>query len=90
MRRTERKKSESAAVIRKLDLEGDAYAEIRPRQARSEAAAFESRLRALRDNPLVREAGRWTHLLQMVRRLAEAGNLQPLDPALDSPLPPGR
>lgn len=84
---THRKEAESAAVIRKLDAEGEAYAVSRPRDARAEALAFEARLEALQANPLAREAGRWMHLVQLVRRLAATGNLQPLDPALESPLP---
>ncbi len=79
-------KSENAAKIRKLELESAAYAQTRPEQARAEASAFEARLSAYRENPLVREAGRWTHFLNQVRRLAKNGQLQPLDPDLDSPL----
>src|SRR5581483_8273701 len=84
---SQRKESESSATIERLKREAEAYETSRPGLARAEAAAFESRLAAYRENPLVREAGRWAHLLQMVKRLAEAGNLQPLDPSFDSPLP---
>jgi membrane protease subunit HflK len=83
---TLQRESEVSAEIRKLDLDGDAYARIRLEQARAEAAAFEERVSVYRGNPLVREAGRWTHFLKQVRRLAENGQLQPLDPAIDSPL----
>ena len=83
---TLQKESEAAAEIRKLDLDADAYARIRLEQARAEASTFEARLAVYRENPLVREAGRWTHLIKQLRRLAENGQVQPLDPAIDSPL----
>ncbi len=82
----QQRESDKTAEMRKLDLDGDAYAQNRPQQARAEAAAFEARLAVYRENPLVREAGRWMHFLKQVRRLAENGQLQPLDPDIDSPL----
>ena len=56
-------------------------------QTRAEVAAFEARLRAYRENPLVREAGYWDYLVRMVTRLAQNGQLQPLDPAIELRLP---
>jgi membrane protease subunit HflK len=76
----------TSADVRKEDLNGDAYAKILPAQAQAEAAEFQARLGAYRANPLVREAGRWTHLLQMIQKLIEGGQVHPLDPDLDSPL----
>lgn len=83
---TESAESKAAIEVRKLDLEAETYATSRPRQARTEAREFEARLRAYQANPLVREAGRWAHLLQMTRRLLDSGQVQPLDPDLESPL----
>jgi modulator of FtsH protease HflK len=83
---TQTREREVSAQISKMNLDTGAYATIRPGQARAEAVEFEQRLRAYRVNPLVREAGRWTHLLQMARRLMESGQVQPLDPDIDSPL----
>jgi membrane protease subunit HflK len=82
----ETKEREARAKVRKLDDEGDVYAANRIRDARKEATVFEARLAAYQANPLVREVGRWEHLLKQVRRLVEAGQLHPLDPGLDSPL----
>jgi membrane protease subunit HflK len=82
------KEREAEAKVRKMDLDGDAYAKMRPVQARAEASAFESRLSAYRANPLIREAGRLEHMLKLVRKLVENCQLHPLDPALDSPLRP--
>jgi membrane protease subunit HflK len=80
------KENAASAKVRKEDYNGDAYAKNRPAEARTEAAEFDERLATYRAYPLVREAGRWTHLLQMVQKLIEAGQIHPLDPELDSPL----
>ncbi len=82
------RESKAAAKVNKLDRDADAYANSRPGLARSEASAFEQRLAVYRESPLVREAGRWTYFLKQLRRLAESGQVQPLDPELTSPLKP--
>ena len=51
---------------------------------------FAARLAAYRANPMAREAGRWAHLVRVVTRLAESGNLVPLDPDLRPQLPGGK
>jgi modulator of FtsH protease HflK len=83
----EQQEARTTADVRKIEEETRAYAANRSRLARAEATYFEARLQAFRDNPLVREAGRWTHLVKMVTRLAESGQLTPLDPNLAPALP---
>jgi membrane protease subunit HflK len=75
-----------SADLTRLRHETDTYVMKTLDDARAEASAFEARLAIYRHNPLAREAGRWAHLLRQVRRLAENGQIHPLDPALDSPL----
>src|SRR5262249_59558839 len=79
--------SKAQVAIRQEEERTKAYVAGRAEQARAEAAYFEARLEAYRANPLVRQAGRWGHLLQMVRRLAASGQIQPLDPAIDLSFP---
>src|SRR5262249_55079440 len=83
---TLRKERENEAGGRKTETGANENRRNGPAPAPAAAKAFEERLQAYRDNPLVREAGRWNHLLQMVKRLAESGQLQPLDPEIDSPI----
>ena len=81
------KKQVEAAIERQQEKEKmRAYVASRPEQAGAEAAAFESRLAAYRANPMVREAGRWQHLLRMLSRIGPAG-VSPLDPDILSPFP---
>jgi membrane protease subunit HflK len=81
-----KKANETAAAVYQLETETDTYAKTRPGQARAEAAAFLARLAVYRDNPLVREAGRWSHLQELLRRLGKNNQIMPLDEALTSPL----
>lgn len=82
------KKQIDAAIALRQDREKTrAYLANRPEEARAEAAAFEARLGAYRANPLVREAGRWAHLVRMLSRLGQTGGIAPLDPDIVSPLP---
>src|SRR5262249_47543927 len=75
----------AGAEVRVSRLENETKQEVAKKltQARAEALAFEARLRAYRENPLVREAGYWDYLVRVVTRLAQAGQLQPLDPAIE-------
>lgn len=75
----------AAIALQQEEERTQAYVTSRPEQAGAEAAAFEARLAAYRANPLVREAGRWNHLLRMLSRLSETRGLVPLDPELGSP-----
>ncbi len=82
-----RRESESAAEVRRLHEEARAYAVTQPRRARAEAEYFAARLAAFRRNPMVREAGRWDHLVKMVTRLVRNGQLTPLDPGIEPVMP---
>src|SRR5262249_47347376 len=75
----------ATAEVRVSRLENETKQEVGKKltQARAEALAFEARLQAYRENPLVREAGYWDYLVRVVTRLAQAGQLQPLDPAIE-------
>jgi membrane protease subunit HflK len=75
-----------SADLTRLKHETATYINKTLDDARAEATAFEYRLAAYRRNPLVRAAGRLAHYLRQARILSENGQLQPLDPALDSPL----
>jgi modulator of FtsH protease HflK len=81
------RRNETEAEVRKLESDTEKAVAGKTKNARAEAFAFEERLRAYRENPLVREAGRWEYLVRVITRLARNGQLQPLDPAIEPRLP---
>jgi membrane protease subunit HflK len=84
-RYAQEKQAEAAILRKREEYQTRAYVKNRPEQARAEAAAFESHLAAYRANPLVREVGRWNHLLRMLSKLSATRGIVPLDPDINAP-----
>jgi len=83
----ERRQLEASVEVKKLESDTKRDVAKKISQAQKEAAAFEERLKVYRENPLVREAGRWEYLVRVITRLAKNGQLQPLDPAIEPRIP---
>ncbi|MBI1915579.1 MAG: hypothetical protein HYS12_12725 [Planctomycetes bacterium] len=81
------RRTRAEVEVKRLESETKQDVAKKRTQTRAEVAAFEARLRAYRANPLVREAGYWDYLVRVVTRLAQNGQLQPLDPAIEPRLP---
>jgi membrane protease subunit HflK len=83
----EERRARAEVEVKRLESETKQDVAKKRTQTRAEVAAFEARLRAYHDNPLVGEAGYWDYLVRVVTRLAQNGQLQPLDPAIELRLP---
>lgn len=82
-----RSKFTARTELRKMEEQTRAYATNVPEKARAARVAFEKQLASYRAYPLVRALGRWTHLVRMMAKATQAGQLVPVDPAIKAAPP---
>jgi membrane protease subunit HflK len=83
----QRNHTNAGIELRRMEDQTREYVTNVPKQARADAEAFETQLAAYRANPLVREIGRWGHLLRMMTKASQNGQLVPVDPSIKGPFP---
>jgi membrane protease subunit HflK len=81
----QRNQASAGDELRRMADQTHKYVTNVPEQARADAEAFATQLAAYRANPLVREIGRWGHLLRMMAKASQNGQLVPVDPNIKGP-----